>query len=77
MKTMIILGAWVSNINVPNNIAGNVKKRLFCFLWINKREKVKREGIYQDQYDNVRLPMPDIETIINLTWIPRLLQNSQ
>lgn len=46
MKIMIILGVWVLNINVLNNIVGNVKKRLFCFLWINKREKVKREGIY-------------------------------
>ena len=54
-KTMIIKALGISsliysasNINVPNDIAGNVKRRLFCFLWKNKRDKIKREGLYQD-----------------------------
>ena len=66
----------VSNINVPNDIAGNVKRRLFCFLWKNKRDKTKSEGLYQD-YDKGGLRMTDIETMIKalrLAWIPRLLE---
>ena len=45
-KTMIIKTLGVSsliysasNINVPNNIAGNVKRRLFSFLWKIKETK--------------------------------------
>lgn len=85
-KTMIIkalevssLIYSVSNINVPKDIAGNVKRRLFSFLWKNKRHKIKREGLYQD-YDNGGLRMTDIETVIKalkLARIPRLLQNGQ
>lgn len=85
-KTMIIKALGVSsliysssNINVPNDIAGNVKRRLFCFPWKNKRDKVKSEGLYQD-YDNGGLRMTDIETAIKalrLAWIPRLMQNGQ
>ena len=66
-KTMIIKTLGVSsliysasNINVPNDIAGNVKRRLFSFLWKNKRDKIKREGLYQD-YDKGGLRMTDIE----------------
>ena len=66
-KTMIIktleessLIYSASNINVPNDIAGNVKRRLFSFLWKNKRDKI---GLYQD-YDNGGLRMTDIETMI-------------
>ena len=85
-KTMIIKALGVSsliysasNINVPNDTAGNVKRRLFSFLWKNKRDKIKREGLYQD-YDDGGLRMTDIETMIKalrLAWIPRLLQNGQ
>ena len=85
-KTMIIKALGVSsliysasNINVPNDTAGNVKRRLFSFLWKNKRDKIKIEGLYQD-YDDGGLRMTDIETMIkalSLAWIPRLLQNGQ
>ena len=85
-KTMIIktLGVSsliysVSTITVPNDIAGNVKIRLFSFLWKNKRDKIKREGLYQG-YDNGGLRMTDIETMIKalrLAWTPRLLKNGQ
>ena len=67
-----------SNINVPKDIVSNVKGRLFRFLWKNKRDKIKREGLYQD-YDKGGLRMTDIETMIKalrLAWIPRLVQNS-
>ena len=81
-KTMIIKTLGVSsasNINVQNEIAGNVKRRLFCFLWKNKRDKIKREGLYQD-HDNGGLRITDIVTMIKalrLAWIRRLLENGQ
>jgi len=85
-KTMIIKALGVSsliysasNINVPNAIAGNVKRRLFSFLGKNKRNKIKREGLYQD-YENSELHMTDFITMmkaLRLAWILRLLQNSQ
>ena len=84
-KTMIIKALGVSssmysasNINVPNDTAGNVK-RLYPFLWKNKRDKIKREGSYQD-YDDGGLRMTYLETMIKalrLAWIPRLLQHGQ
>ena len=43
----------------------------------NKRNKIKREVLYQD-YDKGGLRMTNIETMIKalrLAWIPRLIQN--
>ena len=39
-----------SNISVPKDIISNVKDRLFRLIWKNKRDKIRREGLYQD-YD--------------------------
>ena len=39
-----------SNVNVPNAIIYTIKNKLFGFLWNNKKDKIKRESIYQD-YD--------------------------
>ena len=51
-----------------------------CFLFCGKiRDKIKREGLYQD-YDNGGLHMSNIETTIKglkLAWTPRLLKNGQ
>ena len=66
-----------SNLNVPKDVVSNVKGRLFRFLWRNKRDKIKREGLDQ-RYDKGGLRMTDIETMIKalrLAWIPRLIQN--
>ena len=38
----------ISHLSVPNEIIPNVKKRLFNFIWKNKRDKIKRESLYQD-----------------------------
>jgi len=68
-----------SNINVPNNVAASVKRRLFRFQRKNKKDKIKREGLYQD-YENSELRMTDFETMtkaLRLAWILRLLQSSQ
>ena len=47
-----------SNINVPKDIISNVKGRLLRFIWKNKRDKIRREGLYQD-YDKNGLRVSD------------------
>ena len=37
-----------STLNVPEEITPIVKTKLFNFLWNNKKDKIKREGLYQD-----------------------------
>ena len=39
-----------SNVNVRNEIIYAIKNKIFGFLWNNKKDKIKRESIYQD-YD--------------------------
>ena len=63
------------NIDVPVDVIDNVERRLFRFLWRNKRHRIKRAGVYQD-YDNGRLRMVDVKTMIKalrLAWFPRLV----
>ena len=65
-----------SNINVPKDIISNVKGRLLRFIWKNKRDKIRREGLCQD-CDKGGLHKTDIETMIKaprLAWIPRLIR---
>ena len=38
----------ISNLNVPKEIGPIIKKKLFSFLWKNKKDKIKRESLYQD-----------------------------
>ena len=61
--------AWVSsliysalNINVPKDTISNLKGRLFRFIWKNKRDKIRREGLYID-YETGGLRMTDIGPI--------------
>ena len=37
-----------SNTNVPKDMITTVKRKLFSFLWNKKKDKIKREGLYQD-----------------------------
>ena len=53
-----------SNCCIPRGILETVKTKLFKFLWNNKRDKIKREGIYQN-YDKGGLRMVDIDIIPN------------
>ena len=65
----------VSNLDVPREIISTIKTKLFNFLWKNKRDKIKRTGLYQDR-DKGGIRMTDIETMtkaLRLAWIPRLL----
>ena len=64
-----------SNINVPNEIIYTIKNKIFGFLWNNKKDKIKRESIYQD-YDKGGIRMIDADIMIKalrLAWIPRRL----
>ena len=63
-------------MTVPKDIVSNIKGRLLSFIWKDKRDKIRREGLYQD-YDKGGLRMMDIETMIKalrLAWIPRLIR---
>ena len=35
-------------LNVPEEITPILKTKLFSYLWNNKKDKIKREGLYQD-----------------------------
>jgi len=64
-----------ANIDVPSEVVNVVKSKIFRFLWKNKREKIKREGLYQD-YEKGGLRTVDFETMIKalrLAWISRCL----
>ena len=65
----------ISILSVPDEIIPNVKNRLFNFIWKNKRDKIKRESLYQDiSAGGIR--MVNFEVMIKalrLAWIPRLL----
>ena len=64
-----------SILNIPEGFANLVKTKLFKFLWKNKRDKIKRSGLYQD-LEKGGLRMIDIEIMfkaLKLAWIPRLL----
>ena len=64
-----------SNLSVPKEITPIIKTKLFNFLWKNKRDKIKRAGLYQDR-EKGGIRMTDVEIMIKalrLAWIPRLL----
>ena len=52
-----------------------IKTKLFNFLWKNRRDKIKRAGLYQDR-EKGSIRMTDVEIMIKAlrhAWIPRLL----
>ena len=67
-----------SNTNVPKDTITTVKRKLFSFLWNKKKDKIKREGLYQD-YDKGGICMTDVGLMLKamrLAWIPRLLKHA-
>ena len=63
-----------SNLVVPDGIASIVKAKSFKFLWKNKKDKIKRAGLYQHP-DKGGLGMTDINIMfkaLRLAWIARL-----
>ena len=68
----------VSNLDAPKEIVEIVRTKSFKFLWKNKKDKIKRSGLYQDS-DNGGIRMIDFDIMLKalkLTWIPRLLRTS-
>ena len=64
-----------SNLDVPVGTVGTLKKRLFNFIWRNKKDKIKRTGLYQN-LDKGGIGMVDVDLMfkaLRLAWIPRLL----
>ena len=64
-----------STLNVPKEITPILKTKLFSYLWNNKKDKIKREGLYQGIHKG-GLRMVDTEIMfkaLKLAWIPRLL----
>ena len=67
-----------SNTNVLKDAIETVKRKLFSFLWSKKKDKIKREGLYQD-YDKGGIRMTDVGLMLKamrLAWIPRLLKHA-
>ena len=67
-----------SNLDAPKGIVELVRTKSFKFLWKNKKDKIKRSGLYQD-LDDGGIRMIDFDIMLkalNLTWIPRLLRTS-
>ena len=64
-----------SNIEVPDGIAGEVRKKLFNFIWKNKKDRIKRTTLYQD-LGKGGIRMTDVDLMLRslrLAWVPRLL----
>ena len=68
-----------SNLVVPKGTVDLVKTKLFRFLWRNKKDKIKRSGLYQDQ-DSGGIRMTDTNIMfkaLKLAWIPRLITSDK
>ena len=64
-----------SNLPVPAGIEDLVKTKCFNFLWRNKKDKIKRSGLYQDTSKG-GLRMTDMGLMfksLKVAWIPRIL----
>ena len=66
-----------SNLVVPPGTVDLVKSKAFRFLWRNKKDKIKRSGLYQDP-DTGGIRMPDVNIMfkaLKLAWLPRLMNS--
>ena len=64
-----------SNLPFPAGIENSVKTKCFNFLWRNKKDKIKRPGLYKVT-GKVGLRMTDMGLMfksLRLVWIPRIL----
>ena len=64
-----------SMLSMPNTYVPSIKDAIFKFIWNNKRDKIKRDVMYQD-YPKGGLRAPNIDILFksfNLAWIQRLL----
>ena len=68
-----------SNLDAPKGIVEIVRTKSLKFLWKNKKDKIKRSGLYQD-LNNGGIRMIDFDIMLKalkLTWIPRLWRTSE
>ena len=52
-----------SNLNVPKGIVEIVRTKYFKFLWKNKKNQIKRSGLYQ-HLDNGDIRMTDFDIML-------------
>ena len=67
-----------SMLTVPQEVIKRVQTKLFNFLWKNKKDKVKREVLYQEMRKG-GLNFPNFAITVKalrLSWIGRLLQKN-
>ena len=67
-----------SNLDAPKGSVKIVRTKSIKFLWKNKKDKIKRPGLYQD-LDNGGIRVIDFDIMLKalkLAWIPRLLRTS-
>ena len=66
-----------SMLSVPQEVITKVQTKLFNFLWRNKKDKIKREVLFQEASKG-GLNFPNFATTVNalrLSWIGRLLNS--
>ena len=68
-----------SMLTVPQEVIKRVQTKLFNFLWKNKKDKVKREVLYQEmRRGGLNFPNFSITVkALRLSWIGRLLEKKQ
>ena len=68
-----------SNLAVSQGIADTLRTKIFKFLWRNKKDKIKRSGLYQEP-DRGGILVTDLDIMIKalkLVWIPRILTSDK
>ena len=68
-----------SMLSVPETVIQQTQSKLFAFLWMNKRDKIKRQVLFRP-LSKGGLGFPCFRTVIKalrLSWISRLLNNTQ
>ena len=67
-----------SMLSVPETVIQQTQSKLFAFLWMNKRDKIKRQVLFRP-LSKGGLSFPCFRTVIKalrLSWISRLLNNT-
>ena len=64
VQIMVQIVYAASNVNVPNETIYTIKNKIFGFLWNNKKDKIKRESIYE-HYDKGGIRITDVDIMIN------------
>ena len=65
--------------DVPLTCIPTINTTIFQFIWKNKKDKIKRQVMYQN-YDKGGIRVPNAEVMaksLRLAWIPRFLSNDE